>query len=491
MKKMLAIILAVLILCGTVMFACVSASAKGPSVRGDADMDGDVTILDATRIQRYLAGLASQDDIDAEAADADSDGDVTILDATRIQRYLAGLCDMDGTAAQQPTEAEKPEFPVNSDSMFKVGVILLHDENSTTDYLHINAIRSAFEKLGLDDSQIILKTNISESSSAYYACRDLVDMGCSVIFSTSYGHQSFLEQAAGEYPDVQFVAVSGDNAKKSGLRNLSNAYPSEYEIKYVSGVVAGMKLKQLIEVGQITADNKDSYGNIKIGYVAPFAYAEVISAYSAYYLGVKSVVPNVTMEVEFTGSWYWYQQEIDAARDLISHGCVIIGSGTESLGVAFAVGSTYGSAYCIGNHLDASVYDYNLTSSMIDWTSYYKYAVSAAKKGVKIATDWAGGLSEGAVMLCDLSGYCAEGTAEKVDQVIADIKSGKLRVFDQKSFTVNGNFVKTAYATDTDGDWENDADNAMFDGYFHESYFRSSPYFSLPIDGITMVNIEF
>ena len=491
MKKILAMLLVVTLLCSTALLACVSASAEGSRPRGDADMDGEVTILDATRIQRFLAGLAAESDIDADVADADSDGDVTILDATRVQRYLAGLCDMDGNPAQQPTEVTKPDFPVNPDRMFKAGVILLHDENSTTDYLHINAVRSAAKELGLDDSQIILKKNISESASAYYACCDLVDMGCSVIFSTSYGHQSYMEQAAREYPDVQFVAISGDNAKASGLKNLSNAYPSEYEIKYVSGVVAGMKLRELIESESISADNMDSYGNIKIGYVGTFTYAEVISAFTAYYLGVKSVVPNVVMDVEFTNDWYWYQQEIDVAQDLISRGCVIISSSTESLGAAFAVSSSYGSVYSVGNHLDASVYDHNLTSSMIDWTSYYKYAVSSAQKGVKIAADWAGGLSEGAVTLSDLSGYCAEGTAEKVDQVIADIKSGKLHVFDRKSFTVNGNFVNTAYATDTDGDWENDTDNAMFDGYFHESYFRSAPYFDLLIDGITLVNLAF
>ena len=75
------------------VYDCVAASGQSGSgkLKGDADMDGEVTILDATRIQRWLASLASASEIDMLNADADTDGEVTILDATHIQRWLAGL----------------------------------------------------------------------------------------------------------------------------------------------------------------------------------------------------------------------------------------------------------------------------------------------------------------------------------------------------------------------------------------------------------------
>ena len=83
---------------------------------------------------------------------------------------------------------------------------------------------------------------------------------------------------------------------------------------------------------------------------------------------------------------------------------------------------------------------------------------------------------------------CAKGTAEKVAEVEKALKDGTLQVFDTSKFTVGGKTVTTAFATDTDGDFVPDADEAVFDGYYHESYFQSAPSFQLRIDGITELN---
>lgn len=380
-----------------------------------------------------------------------------------------------------------------ADADFKVGVVLVGDENEGYTYAHMEGIKEAAKSLGLADNQIIWKYNIPEDEQCKDACDDLVGQGCSVIFTNSYGHQSYTQQAAEEYPDVQFVAMTGDTAKASGLDNFCNAFTRVYESRFVSGVVAGLKVKELIDADQIPAEGKDADGNIKIGYVGAFPYAEVVSGYTAFYLGIKSIVPNVVMDVQYTNSWFDMVAEGAAADALMARGCVIIGQHADSTGAPSAVEAAQKAGkvvYSVGYNVDMLSVAPNaaLTSATNNWAVYYTYAIGAAMKGEKIATNWAEGYEKDAVAITELGVSCAPGTAAKVEEVIAAIKAGTLHVFAQDSFTVGGKTVDEAFATDTDGDWTPDADNAMFDGYFHESYFQSAPAFGLRIDGITELN---
>ena len=388
--------------------------------------------------------------------------------------------------------ATKDETPVaNAD--FKAGVVLVGDENEGYTFAHMEGIKTAAANLGIADDQIIWKYNIPEDEQCKDACDDLVGQGCKVIFTNSYGHQSYTQQAAEEYPDVQFVAMTGDTAKASGLENFSNAFTRVYESRYVSGVVAGLKVKELIDADKITDENKDDDGCIKIGYVGAYPYAEVVSGYTAFYLGIKSVVENVVMDVQYTNSWFDMVAEGAAADALMARGCVIIGQHADSTGAPSAVQAALDGGkevYSVGYNVDmlAVAPTAALTSATNNWAVYYEYALGTALEGGKIDTNWAEGYEKDAVAITALGESCAEGTQEKVDQIIADIKAGTLHVFDQKSFTVDGKEVEEAFATDTDGDFTPDADNAMFDGYYHESYFQSAPSFQLRIDGITELN---
>lgn len=380
-----------------------------------------------------------------------------------------------------------------ADASFKAGVVLVGDENEGYTFAHMEGIKAAAAKLGIADDQIIWKYNIPEDEQCKDACDDLVGQGCKVIFTNSYGHQSYTQQAAEEYPEVQFVAMTGDTAKASGLANFSNAFTRVYESRYVSGVVAGMKLKQLIDDGKIADENKDDKGNVKIGYVGAYPYAEVVSGYTAFYLGIKSIVPNVVMDVQYTNSWFDMVAEGAAADALMARGCVIIGQHADSTGAPSAVQAALDSgkvAYSVGYNVDmlSVAPKAALTSATNNWAVYYEYALGTALNGGKIDTNWAEGYEKEAVAITALGESCADGTAEKVEEVIAAIKSGELQVFSQDSFTVNGEKVEEAFATDTDGDFTPDADNAMFDGYYHESYFQSAPSFQLRIDGITELN---
>lgn len=390
----------------------------------------------------------------------------------------------------------------------KIGAVLVGDENEGYTYAHMLGIRNAAKAIGIDEAtQILWKYSIGEDDSCKEACIDLVNQGCDVIFTNSYGHQSFALEVAKANPDVAFVAMTGDTAKAANLDNFSNAFTRVYESRYVSGVVAGLKLKELIDKGELTTEkhpeNFDKDGNIKIGYVGAFPYAEVVSGYTAFYLGIKSIVSNVVMDVRYTNSWFDITAEGTACEALIADGCIIIGQHADSTGAPAAAQAAHEDGelvFSIGYNVSMLnvAPDVALTSASNNWDRYYAYALVQIINGEKIATNWSEGYDTGAVACTALNDkIVAEGTADKVAAVIADIKSGKIKVFDTANFTVSaectdGSYatdengkVTHAFATDTNGDFVNDADEAIIDGYYHESHFQSAPSFVLRIDGIT------
>ena len=379
---------------------------------------------------------------------------------------------------------------------FKLGVVLVGDENEGYTWAHMEGIQQACEALGIDHTdtnQVVWKYSIPEDESCYDACIDLVDQGCKLVITNSYGHQTYCQQAAAENPDVTFISMTGDTAALSGLPNFKNAFNYTYESRYVGGVVAGMKLQELIDKGEVPASAIDADGNYKIGYVGAYPYAEVVSGYTGFYLGVKSVVENVAMEVLYTNSWFDITKEAEAENTLIADGCIITSQHADSSGApsaaqaALEAGTT---VYHVGYNVDmlSVAPDAALTSAQNDWSVYYTYAIGAAMKGEDIDTDWAKGYADGAVMISPLGASCAEGTAEKVAEVEAALAAGELDVFDCANFTVGGETVTSFMAIDVDGDFQGDEGEAIEDGVFHESTLRSAPYFSLRIDGITEMN---
>lgn len=395
--------------------------------------------------------------------------------------------------AETTTDAGDSGDAATDESAAKIGVILVHDENTGYDFAHIEGIKTAAAAVGFSEDQIVWKYNISEDETCYDTATDLVEQGCTYIFSDSYGHQSYMQQAADENPDVTFVSMTGDQAALSGLSNFKNAFNLTYQSRYVSGVVAGMKLAELVADGKVAAENMDADGNIKIGYIGAYPYAEVVSGYTGFYLGVKSVVENVAMDVSYTNSWYDPTAEAEAANALVASGCIIISQHADSTGAPAAAqalldGGT--TVYCVGYNIDmlSVAPTAALTSAQNDWSVYYTYAFNSIKEGTEIATDWAQGYNEGAVMISALGESVAAGTAEKVAEVEAALKDGSFNVFDTANFTVGGETVTTYLAIDTDGDWVGDSGEAIVDGIFEESVLRSAPYFGLRIDGITELN---
>ena len=386
-----------------------------------------------------------------------------------------------------PREAISTDVEVPAD--FKIGLICLHDENSTYDNNFIQGLKAAAEGMGLTEDQVVIKTNIGEDKACYDAAVDLAqNVGCKVIFADSFGHESFMKQAAQKFPDVEFCHATGTSAKTAGIKNFHNAFAAIYEGRYVAGVAAGIKLNEMIESGQITPEQAI------IGYVGAFTYAEVISGMTSFYLGARSVCESATMKVTYTGSWYDQAKEQEAATALIEkEKCVLISQHADSLGAPTACElagvpnvSYNGSTYSAGENTF-------IVSSAINWAPYFKLIIENTIKGEAIPTNWVGTIATNSVVISGINQDVVDGesTIAELNKVVDQFKAGTLHVFDTSKFTVEGKQL-TEYMADIDGDFQGDT-NVIHDGYFDESgdQFRSAPYFDIIIDGVTNLNTNF
>ena len=372
-------------------------------------------------------------------------------------------------------------------SKVKVGFITLHDENSTYDKNFIDAAKEACANLGLvENEDYFIKTNVGETEQCAEVAADLVDAGCNIIFADSFGHEPYMIQVAKENPDVQFCHSTGTRAHTEGLANYHNAFASIYEGRYLAGIAAGMKLNAMIEAGDIKAEEA------KMGYVGAFTYAEVVSGYTSFYLGAKSVCPTVTMDVTFTGSWYDETLEKEGAEKLIQGGCKLISQHADSLGAPTACENAGVPNVSYNGSTQAACPNTYIISSRINWAPYYEYAIKAVMDGTAIDADWTGTLATNSVVLTDLNTtVAAEGTAEAIAAATEKLEKGEIHVFDCSTFTVKGEAL-TSYKADVDTDDAYTPDTeVVHDGYFSESEFRSAPYFDLQIDGINLLDTNF
>lgn len=369
----------------------------------------------------------------------------------------------------------------------KFGLICLHDENSTYDNNFIMAAKEAQAALGLSDDQVLIKTNVDESNACYEAACDLVESGCNIIMADSFGHESYMKQAAQEYPEVQFCHATGTSSKNAGIANFHNAFATIYEGRFLAGVVAGLKLNEMINAGDISEEEA------VIGYVGAFPYAEVKSGYTSFFLGARYICPTATMKVVYTNSWFDIDLEKTAAENLINEGCVLISQHADSEGAPKACEAA--NIPNVAYNIDTSSIAPNtaLVSSRINWAPYYEMVIKAVANGETFATDWIGTIATGSVELLDLSANCTEGAADKVAEVKAALENGTLKVFDCATFTVGGESLEEYIADVVDeGDFVPETnvivkDEATGVTYFAESdeQFRSAPYFDIIIDGIT------
>ena len=371
----------------------------------------------------------------------------------------------------------------------KLGVILLHDEDSTYDLNFINGVNEAVAVLGLTEDQVIVKRNIPESNECYEAALDLVDEGCNLIFANSFGHETYILQAAKECPDVEFCHATGTMAHTEGVANYHNAFAAIYEGRYLAGIAAGMKINEIKAAGQLKGEVP------MMGYVGAFTYAEVISGYTSFYLGAKSVCPDVVMKVQFTGSWYDEMEEKTAAMALIDAGCDLISQHADSMGAPTACENAGIPNVSYNGSTVASCPNTFIVSSRINWAPYFQYIVNQVAAGEAIAADWTGTIATGSVVLTDVNEQAAAaGTVEAIADAKAKLENGEIKVFNTAAdaFITKDGAKLTSYMADVDTDAAFTPDTeVVFDGFFHESEFRSAPYFDVQIDGIELLNSKF
>ena len=381
----------------------------------------------------------------------------------------------------EPTETEEPAAKT-----VKVGLICIGDENDQGyTYNFIRGKEAATTALAAKGINVewVVKYNIKEDSGCADANIELAEEGCQLIINNSYGFEPFMLQVVDDYPDIQFIACTNQGSWNDGRDNTHNAFANIYEGRYLAGVVAGMKMQEMIDKGEIAADEA------VIGYVGAFSFAEVVSGFTAYYLGARSVCPSATMKVNFVGSWSDATAEGNAASSLADDGCVMISQHSDNTTPATTAQSkgVFHTGY--NNDMISVAPEASLIGTRIDWSYYFEYAIEAVAKGEAFDQDWCHGMDMGAVVLTELNeDIAAPGTAEKLAEVEKALADGSLQVFDTSTFTIGGEELKNAFALDTDGDFAPDAEEAVFDGAFHESYFQSAPYFTLQIDGIEWLN---
>ena len=405
-------------------------------------------------------------------------------------------------ACGEQKQPDNPDVPDDGQqtATVKVGFITLHDENSTYDLNFINAAKEAIANLGLTDADYILKTNVPEGQECYETAMNLVDEGCNIIFADSFGHEPYMIDAAKEHPEVQFCHSTGTRAHTEKLANYHNAFASIYEGRYLAGIAAGLKLNEMIEAGKFTADEA------KMGYVGAFTYAEVVSGYTSFFLGARSVCPTVTMDVTFTGSWYDETLEKEGAVKLIQGGCKLISQHADSLGAPTACENAGVPNVSYNGSTKDSCPNTFIVSSRIDWAPYYEMCIKAVMDGTEIPADWTGTLATGSVVLTDVNETAAAaGTAEAIAAATEKLEKGEIHVFDCANFTTKvddkvntfkADYLKldeaghiTSYMADVDTDAAYTGDTEVIkDGYFAESEFRSAPYFDLQIDGINLLD---
>lgn len=365
---------------------------------------------------------------------------------------LAAMMMVSLVACGNSDSAPKGEAPTAEN--LKVGLILIGEAVDPYNANHIEGMKAAAATLGLKEEQIIIKTNVGEDAGCSEAIRELVEAGCQVIFSNSFGHEAYMLEVAAENPDVQFCAATGYQGAADDLENTHNYFAKIYEARYLSGIAAGLKTK-----------------SNKLGYVAAKPFAEVISGYTAFYLGAKSVNPDVEMYVNYTNEWSDAGKEATNAQALIDMGCDVISQHSDTSAPATTAESN--GVFAVGYNADMipAAPKAALVSARINWGVYYEYALKCMLDGTAIDQDWYKGYADQAVYLSDLNkDTIAEGTAEAIETAAAGLTDGSVQVFAGPLFDTTGQeIVKEGEA-------------------YQENETSSAPSWDKIIDGITVLS---
>jgi len=431
------------------------------------------------------------------------------LFALSVLSIAFSVCACGGQAKSEEPFNFDPDFSYITDDLvsgktLNVGAILIGDETEGYSQSHIDGINKAKETLEKHGAKVNVtykkKVADSDVSAVKSHVETLTSDGNNIVITNSYGHQNAFGEGqfdVTKYPNVDYISMTGDTACVAKQPNYHNAFNNIYEARFASGYIAGLKLQECITAGQVKASNYDKNNNVKLGYVGAFPYAEVVSGYTAFYLGVKEVVSNVSMSVKYVSSWWDHDAENTAAKTLLDAGCFMVSQHADSTGTPEACETAYnGGKTCYGVGYNVSMIDAAPSTSLVSstnyWAVYYTHAFFNKITGNSIERDWSGGFDQGAVRLTainySLFTESKDSINEKVCALTKKLRDKSIKVFDTQRFTVQGQHISEYYIQDgwstvigtqcikTEGSTK----------YFDESNpdVRSAPYFDIRIDGI-------
>ncbi len=316
----------------------------------------------------------------------------------------------------------------------KAGFIYENDESTPYTY-NFYLAQTALEREFGDRVQTLTRSNVPEAESEE-PVRELIRAGCSILFVNNYSSQ--IAKLAEEYPQVQFCQGSFYDGEHENYPENYHTFNAEiYQGRYISGIAAGMKLRELIDTRSIAPEEA------LVGYVGAYPSTEVISGYTAFLLGVRSVCPEATMRVRYTKAWSSYSREKSCAAALIDEGCVIIAQHTDTIGPAVACEEAAATKRVFHVGYNQNLIDIapatSLVSTRVNWAPYILGAVEAVLTGESIekhvggrihGNDACGGLEEGWVQMLELNRrIAAYGTQEAMDKAAEAMKRGTLEVF--------------------------------------------------------------
>lgn len=388
-----------------------------------------------------------------------------------------------------------------------VGAILIGDETEGYSEAHIKGIEAAKKTLEAKGAKVNVsyEKKVPEGNEVKTKVETLTSAGNNIVITNSYGHQDAFGEGQFDvtaHPTVDYISMTGDRACLSDAANYHNAFNATYQSRYIAGYVAGLKLEEMVNSNSIPAASLTANGDIKLGYVGAFNFAEVVSGYTGFFLGVQSVVPNVVMDVKYVNSWWDHDAEKSAARDLIANGALIVSGHADSTGAPEACEEAYKSGTTVFNvgynvsMLEAAP-SCSLTSATNDWSVYYTHAFFNKITGAAIEKDWSQGYENGAVAITKLNYKCFATSKDELDNKVkaraGQVRDGSVKVFDCSKWTVDGEHLDEYYITDS---WSTvigtqcikTDNNCTFFDESNASQVRSAPYFDVRIDGITELN---
>ncbi len=359
--------------------------------------------------------------------------------------------------------------PPLSVTTIKIGMLYPEEEAEAAQGAHAKGAADMLKALGIQESRYYPQYGVSPEGQAVIraALLKLVEEGCHIIFGTDPAYGAPMAQMAKENPEIVFCTAEGGQDEGAGLSNYHIYYAKIHQGRYLAGIAAGMK----------TQTNH-------IGYIATTPGAETISAFTAFYLGAKSVNPEVTMDVLYAGTLPGSNREEQAAQGMIERGADVIAEHRDG-GSAVALVAQRNHVWHIayGSDQRTAAPQASLICTGIDWSQYMIYAVRCIIQNEPLPAAWSGGLESGAVMLLPINQEeAALGSFEAIADTKARLEAGTLHVFAGALKTAGG---EPAAITDTNGNilCQFADDQAVY----MESDIYSAPFFNALIEGISLV----